>query len=410
MKIVKFILPLLILGLGVGGFMHFNSSTKTPEQLERTVRVPIVDAGVIEKQTVSPTLTLYGQVETPNLSTLTASIEADVQQVLVLEGQSVNKGQLLIVMDRRDSELELVQRRAEVAEIEAQIDSDHTRHAADQQALEIEKALLAITAKEVARARTLAQSSAGTQATLDTALKDEQRQQLAITQRHQSIGDFAPRQRLWKARLDKARAALRRTQQDIGRSRIVAPFSGRIVEVMVSPGDRRARGGPLVQLYDDQQLEIRAQVPSQQIRHLRTALENHQRIHARILESGIPLTLDRLSSHIAEGQGGLDAFFRSDQPLPELGRTVSLLLSLPEIDNAVLVGLNALYGNRQVYLIEEGTLHSREIGLLGQRQDKTGTFLILDGTDFQAGELILQSRLPQATDGLEVGVDGLEAQ
>ena len=410
MKIVKFILPLLILGLGAGGFMYFISSAKSPEQLERTVRPPVVAAGVIEKQTVSPTLTLYGQVEAPNLSTLTASIEADVHQVFVLEGHSVKKGQLLIAMDRRDSELELAQRRAEVAEIEAQTNSDDIRHAADQHALDIEKALLAIIAKEVARARTLAQSAAGSQAAMDAALKDKQRQQLAIAQRHQSIADFSFRQKLWNARLDKARAALRRTQLDIGRSRVVAPFSGRIVEVMVSPGDRRARGGPLVRLYDDQQLEIRTQVPSQHIRPLRTALESNQRIQARILESGIPLTLDRLSSSIAEGQGGVDAFFRSEQPLPELGRTVSLQLSLPKIDNAVLVKLNALYGNRQVYLIKEGKLHSRKITLLGQRQDETGTFLVLDGTDFQAGELILQSRLPLAIDGLEVDVDGFETQ
>ncbi len=410
MKIVKFILPLLILGLGAVGFVYFQVNTPDSEPLERTVRIPVVAAQAVEKQAVTPTLTVFGRVETPNLSTLTAGIEADVHQVLVWEGNPVQKGQLLITMDTGDSELELLQRQAEVMEIEAQIESDHIRYAADQQALESEQALLAITTKEVARARTLAQSSAGTQATLDTALKDEQRQQLAIVQRRQSIDDFASRQRLWNARLDKARAALRRTQRDIGRSRIVAPFSGRIVEVMVSPGDRPAHGKPLVRLYDDQRLEVRAQVPGQHIQRLRTALEHNEPIHAHTLESETPLTLDRLSSSIAEGQGGVDAFFRSDQPLPELGRTVSLLLSLPEIDDAVLVEINALYGNHQVYLIKEGKLHSRKIRLLGQRQDETGTFLVLDGTDFQAGELILQSRLSQAIHGLEVNVDGFEIQ
>ena len=44
-----------------------------------------------------------------------------------------------------------------------------------------------------------------------------------------------------------------------------APFNGRIVEVMVSPGRRTRVGDPLVDLFDTDALVLRAQLPA---RHL----------------------------------------------------------------------------------------------------------------------------------------------
>ena len=206
MRFFKFLLPFLILAVGAGAFAWFKTTGQEPEPLRPKNRAPVVSVQVVEKITVSPMLRIFGRVETPILSVLTAGVEADIIEVRVLEGNAVKQGEVMIVMDDADTLLEILQRRAELVEIEALIESDKIKFQADKSALETEKSLLSLNRKAVERANKLAQSRAGSEATLDKALQDEQRQLLAITQRQQSISDFVSRQRQLQARLNKAEA------------------------------------------------------------------------------------------------------------------------------------------------------------------------------------------------------------
>ena len=408
MRFFKFLLPLLILAAGGGAFAWFKITKQEPEPLQPKNRAPTVSVQVVEKTTVSPMLRIFGQVETPIMSVLTAGVEADIIEVKVLEGNAVEQGQVMIVMDDTDTLLEILQRRAELAEIEALIESDKIKLQADKSALETEKSLLSLNRKAVERANKLAQSRAGSEATLDKALQDEQRQLLAITQRQQSISDFVSRQRQLQARLNKAEAALQRAERDQKRTQISAPFSGRIMDVMVSPGVRTNRGSQLVQLYDESQLELRAQVPSSSTSILRQAIDAGQPINAVINNSGqsIELALHRLSANVAAGQGGVDAFFRAKlAQLPVLGSTLEINLSLPPIENAVVLSPDSLYGRDRVYRVQDSMLQLISVRRLGQLTDeKHRQMLIVAGDVFAAGDQILNSRLPQAVNGLEVKV------
>ncbi len=404
MRVIKFILPLLIVAFGAGIFVYLNSGKSESPPLEQRSRPPIVSVQTIEKGSVAPTVRLFGQVETPSLVTLTAGIEADVTHVRVREGNRVEQAQVLVELDRLDSQLAVLQRQADVAEIRAQLDSDSKRHAADLNALASEKILLDIARKEVERAQKLMNNRAGTAANLDIVLKAEQRQLLAMTLRRQSIDDFSSRQRLWQARLDKAEAALQSAMRDLARSRVAAPFAGRVVQVTVSPGERVQRGRQLLQMYDDTQLEIRTQVPNRYVTQLKQALNADLPIRAQVYETGTEVLLDRVAASVDRGQGGVDAFFRTDQPLPELGRTLELELQLQPIADAVLLDTDALYGSNRVYLVRDQQLHSMPIQQLGERRVAGERLLVIDGADFDNGDQILSSRLPQAIDGLAVKV------
>ena len=120
----------------------------------------------------------------------------------------------------------------------------------------------------------------------------------------------------------------------------------------------------------------------------------------------IPLTLVRLAASVESGQGGVDAFFRSTQAaLPALGKTVELRLSLPAVDDAVALSPNALYGANLVYRIVDGSLQAQTVERLGQIQDdQLGLQMLVVGDVFEDGDLVLNSRLPQAIHGLEVDV------
>ena len=422
MRIAKKWLPLLIVAAGVGVFVLLTFTAAPPEPLRPVNTAPVVSVQAAVTTSASPTVRIFGRVEAPTSSTLTAGVEADVIRVDALEGERVGRGRELIVLDSTDAMLDKMERRAELAEIDALLESERIQLANDEAALETETALLALAHKAVERAAQLARTQAGSEAALDQALQDESRQRLAVIQRQRAIDDHPARARQLQARRERAQAALQRAERAERRTRINAPFAGRITEVSAAVGDRVSRGDRLLSLYDDSQLELRAQAPTAHIPALRRALADGMPIVARAVTADarpLELRLHRLSAQVADGQGGIDAFFRvpagdsdsdggGNAQLPAPGATLEVTLALPPIDNVLLLPPDALYGRERIYLVRDNALHSRHVRRLGQlsrRIDgRAQRLLIVDGEGFTHGDEILNSRLPQAIDGLPVRV------
>ena len=110
----KMFLPLLILFVGIIGFtlLKITKPQQPPLKIEQRVwRVQVME---VTPRTLTPMLTLYGQVETPDMFNAASPGEAVVSKVLVREGKQVEEGQLLISLDERDFLPTLEQARAEV--------------------------------------------------------------------------------------------------------------------------------------------------------------------------------------------------------------------------------------------------------------------------------------------------------
>ncbi|MYB35333.1 MAG: biotin/lipoyl-binding protein [Gammaproteobacteria bacterium] len=407
-KFVKFLFPLVFLAVGFAGFQFITKNQAESPQLMRKAPEQFVFVQTAEIKSEVPTIRLFGAVETPNFASLSAAIEADVEMVAILEGERVKDGDLLISLDRRDIELDIQQRQAELREIEALISSDRIRHTADKHALETEKNLLKLTHNSVERAKQLLQNNAGSQATLDEALQNEARQQLAIIQRELAISDFPIRQKQLQARLNKAKAALGRATRNLEHASIKAPFDGRIAEVMVTAGDRVARGGKLLNIYNQSDLEVRAQVPFSHASAMQQAIKGNQQVLAQAIYENqrINLVLHRLTSLIEQGQAGIDAFFRTTSiQLPALGSTLDILVDMPALQNVIVVPPDALYNGNRVYVVADGLLVPREVNQVGMRTNENGDqAIILDGSGFSNGENILISRLPRAVSGMQVRI------
>ena len=184
--------------MGAGIFYHLRSNRLDPEPIRSSVRPPVVAVKAVERRSISPQLTLFGRIEALSNSEISAGISADVLGVRVREGDAIQAGDTMVQLDDADVALQILQRKASIAEIEAQIESDRLAYAADRELLAREQELLALSRKAVERARTLAKTRAGTEATLDNALQQEEQQLLAITQRQLKIKDHTSRQKLWQ--------------------------------------------------------------------------------------------------------------------------------------------------------------------------------------------------------------------
>ncbi len=345
--------PIAIIALGIGGFLALRATTPEtaaprPAEKEWLVAVEPVAVG-----TQAPTLELFGRVESPRDARLSAAIEADVVEVGVLEGERVLKGQLLVRLDDRDARLLVAQREADVADIEAQIASELRRHTADREAYRHEQALLALAQRAVERAERLASTRVGAESSVDDARRALESQALALTTRRQAIDDHASRYKRLQAQLGRARAARDQARQDLERTGIRSPFTARITAIHVAQGDHVRDGDALIELFDIGLVEVRAQIPSRYLTTVRRALERGERLAAITIvdDEARTLTLDRLAARVERGSGGVDAFFRLDDRTRslELGRSVSLELTLPPVSGVVAVPFAAIYGVDRVY-------------------------------------------------------------
>ena len=139
--VLRILLPVIVVAVGVAGFALLKSSAPVDHPLEPSARVWSVAGVAVEYKHLSPTLRLYGRVESPRETRLRSAVPADVKELTALSGSVVTKGELLLRLDDHDLKLMLRQRNAEVADIKAQIESEKKRHGSDITALKHERAL-----------------------------------------------------------------------------------------------------------------------------------------------------------------------------------------------------------------------------------------------------------------------------
>jgi RND family efflux transporter MFP subunit len=411
-SIKNIVIPALILLIASGIFVGFVKSKPEIGSLPIDEKVWVVEVMTANPQRLAPQITLYGKVETPRYSQLTGAITADVVNALVKNGDIVTRGQLLVELDNSDNRLLLQQREAELAEINALIKSEKARFENDKNALQHDKKLLELAQQEYQRALSLERNKLSTQASIDTANQAVLKQRLALEARELAVADHTPRLAQLQARRAKAQALRDLVKLDIERSKITAPYDGKITAVKVAQGDRARAGNTLIELYDYNALEVKAQIPHQYLNDIQqmiaqsSAETSNSTAYAVFNDREVNLSLDRLAGEISQGSGGQDCFFTiaaEAKNLP-LGKTLEIKLSLPAVEDAIALPRSAVYGSNRIYRYEDGRMVSHTIERLGEYHDGDQNLLLIRAPRLQQGQRIITTQLPNAIDGLKVKI------
>ncbi len=408
-RALKIILPILILSLGIGVFAALRA-TKPEQQIakieERKWRVEVRE---VEPRRLSPSLTLYGRVETPSMFKAASPASSRVDRVPVREGDRVQQGQLLISLDERDFQPRLNQARAEVADLEAQVRSEDIRQESDLAALKHEKRLLTLTRDGVDRAQRLQKQKLGSDSARDEAEQALARQALSLSNRQLAIADHPARLKALEARLQRARAGLAEIELDFERSKVHAPFAGMIAQVEVAEGDQVSENMVLLSMYDPAGLEVRARIPAPFQAELQQARLAGQSLTAETSIGGgqVSLHLVRLAGEA--DPSGVDALFRVDSGAEWLrtGQVLRFNLGLVPRDQSVPVPYAAVYGGNRIYKLVAGRMKGVQVESLGNFYDEQGNEqLLVRSPELTAGEQLVVTHLPNAIDGLSAEAVG----
>ena len=403
--IFKVALPIAIVAGAVAGFIYLKDSK--PEVPAKPIAEQVwgVSSHVVQLQDLAPQITLYGAVEASETVQLSATVNAFVNQVNVSRGDRVSKGQTMAQLDDRELRLTLAQRQASLADIEARINSEINRNKTDRKALKVEQQLQAINEKNLHRQQQLVDQNVAPASRLEDATRAVQQQQLSLLNRENTIADHPNRLAQLKAAATQSNVQLEFAQLDLQRTRILAPFDGRVLSVDTAAGNRVRNGDRVFKLYNTQNLEVRSQIPARYLPMMQPSTSG-QGITASIAHNGktYDLTLDRLSAEASTSQGGIDAFFTLAQAQHiEVGRNLQVQLKLPTEANVAALPSLAIYGQNRVYLIVEQRLTAVNVDRVGDWTSPTGERLTLvRSAQLSSGDKVLTTQLPNAVTGLLV--------
>ena len=404
-KLLKILLPLLILSVGFGAFKYLKETRPEQEPAAAQERVWRVEVEPVEPTSLAPEMSLYGRVETPDLLKVAASAQARVAEVSVRDGDRVTAGQLLVRLDERDFLPSIHQAQAAVAELQAQVLSEKNRFESDRGSLEQEQALLAIANDGVERAQRLTKQRVGSETDLDRAEETLARQALAVSSKQLSIDDHPARLQALEAKHESARARLADIERDFERAVVEAPFDGLVAGVEVTAGDQVKKDAVLLRLYALGGLEVRARIPAPYQAEMQAALTAGTALTASADVGGaqIPLRLDRVAGEARPS--GVDGLFavEADQDLLRMGQMISLRLARPQRADAVAVPFEAVYGGNRIYKLIDGRMRGVEVESLGGMDDGNGgERLLVRSAELTAGDQVVVTHMPNAIDGLRV--------
>lgn len=380
----------------------------SPVSFEIKDKVWNIHTEVVKYGIYTPNVVLHGVVESPHHATLRTSLNEDVTAVPVREGMTVTKGQLLIQLDKRNSDHALIRSQSEVAAVESRFTFQLQKHEQDQKQLSIQTKLLNISQKQVKRVRSLRKQNLTSPAKLDEALRELHQHELTVNQIKLNINEHDKTLALLKLDRAKAQAALQQATIDAEHTTIRAPFDAKITKVFIAPGDHLMPGANLISLYDYTHMEIRAQLPAKLTRLIINALHEKQKLTAIITHPPMqdkPLPLVRISSSIESGLGGANVFIDAAIAAKtlQLGETVSLLLDLPPVANAIRIPETALFKDHYVYIVHSDKLQRVQVNIKGSIKMANGSqSYIITSSKISPNQQLLITHLANARTGLNV--------
>ena len=404
----KFFLPMLVLLLGIGVYYSLVASKTQRERPVLTEKVWQIEAIEVSQQDLSPTVTLYGRIESPEQLKAAAPGGGVVDRVYVRDGANVSKGDPLVIMDRRDFGVALQQARADLRDIDSQMAELEIRHRADLESLQTETELKDLAAAEVDRLVALKEQQLSAETALNSAHSELARRQLALTSRQLEVDSYPARRQILKARQDRSKAQLEQAGLAMDRSEVRAPFDGIISQVAVAAGDRVSLGQILVSLFPLQALEIRAHLPVNYIESVQAAMARGDILYATVSgrdELG-RFPLSRLAGD-AEATG-IDLYFEIDSESLQFrpGELLTLALQLPPENGVFAVPYQSIYGNSRIYRVEENRLQAIDVISVGQARKGEQVQVLIRSDAIQDGDRIAVTHLPNAVTGLKVEVAG----
>lgn len=233
---IRFILPFLLLVLGLAIFLYFKASTPHVKRGRPTKKAStLVKVITAEQVNATPTIKAMGTVVPSRKIKLSPRVSGQIVEVSddFVPGGVVRKGQKIIHLDPSDYEIALKEKKSAVDKAEADLNLEKGNQQAAKEELSMFQKSTSIKGKDWT---------------------------LALRK---------PQLNKAKAELDRARADLEQARLDLSRTIIKAPFNALILDRQVNLGSEVSRGQELATLVGTDTYWVEARLPIDRLSLLR---------------------------------------------------------------------------------------------------------------------------------------------
>ncbi|QQG27963.1 HlyD family efflux transporter periplasmic adaptor subunit [Pectobacterium carotovorum] len=304
----------------------------------------------VQPQLLENQLGLVGRIQAAKQTTLAAPFEGTIREVLVREGQRVEQGQTLLILDPRQIEIQLRQAQAEVLKTQREVQSLRQW----EQSAEVSRARRAVSSARSTFSNTQA-NLRDTQALFERGivarmevdtLKQQirsQEQDLSAAQEElrtvQARGNGEDR-KIAEMELTNAQARYQMLATQVERQTVKAPFSGFVVRpatpdngkpVVIQPGLLVSQGAPLFDVIAQGRFQVATRVEETDLHQLKEGMAvnvSGDGFAGQIL-TGKVTSID-MQANVADISGSgayYDVVVSLDTPLSDLGQNIRLGMS-----------------------------------------------------------------------------------
>jgi RND family efflux transporter MFP subunit len=383
-KKIRLFLPFAILFLGIiGAFIIVRSRPKI-EKKEVTFPPPLVRSQIIKLQDVQLTVNSQGTVSPRTESELFSQVAGQVIDVSpgFARGGFFSKNDVLIRVDPRDYEFAISRLKAEVAQAKLQL----------------------------------------TQEEGEASVAREEWQKLGAGEEPNPLVLREPQLAQAIAALEAAEASLQQAELNLERTRIRAPFDGRVRSKNVDLGEYVGPGIPLATIYAVDYAEVRLPVPDDQMAYLDCCIDYRGQDPSNldidvILKANYAGQLHSWEGKIVRIEGEIDPRTRmvtlvarvnnpysppkeGNRPPFAVGLFVEAKIVGRNVEGVAVVPRSALRGRNRVLVIDgENHLHFRDVDVL-----KSDAETVVLKSGLKDGESLCLSPMETVVDGMHVRV------
>ncbi len=388
-KVLRYALPLLVIGAGIGVRTYLVQTKPEPRRAEREDRGALVEAMVATKGDHEVVLTAQGTVVPAQQVVLIPQVGGRILWAAdeLIPGGRFQEGESLLRIDPRDYRIAVEQRAAELnrTRLEAQVETSRA---------------------QVARREWELFDDGSRQHTPEgraLALREPQLENAEVSVR-------------------AANSAVRRAQLDLRRTTLKAPFNAFIQSESVDVGQVVGPNSQLANLVGTDAFWVRVSVPVAHLAHVKVPGFNSTEGSVAIVTHRVGEETVRKTGRVVRLYGDLDPAgqmarllveIRDPFGLEEEGESLPLLLGsyvtvgieATPVRDAVEIPRYALREGEKAYVINrDDQLEIRDVEVAWRMED---TVLVTSGLD--AGDHVITSRLAQAVNGMALRRDEEEA-
>lgn len=378
-----------------------------PRSFPQRERVFTVNVLPFEPQTITPVLTVFGELASQRTLDLRSPVGGILAaaDVALTEGTVVQAGQLIAQVDPFEAQSALDRVRADLQDAEAELRDAERNVALAADELTAAQSQAGLRAAALTRQLDLQNRGVGTAAAVETAELAASSADASVLSRRQAMVQAEARFDQAQTRLARSKISLSEAERNLSNTRIAADFDGVLSEVTVASGGRVTPNERIAQLVDPKALEVSFRVSTAQYARL---LDDTGRLVDAPLEvsldvAGLDLTasgmITRESAAVGAGQTGRLLFATLDTASGfRPGDFVTVRIQEPELQRVALVPSTAVGADSSVLVVgEEDRLQRAEVELL-RRQ---GDYVIIRARGLR-GQTIVAERSPLLGAGIKV--------